>query len=145
MATVRERSSELLHLLHENLQDYKMLLQLAEEAHEELAAGDAESLDARMVRRQEIQREIAVRDGAIKRLREREANASLPGGAEELVEETVQIVAAIQEVDRKTLRFMEGERERLRDGILALRQGKRAAKGYSKSQSHPPRFLDRRS
>ncbi len=135
----------MLHLLHENLQGYKLLLQLAEEAHAELAGGITDSLDDKMLRRQEIQREIAGRDAAIERLREKEANASLPGEVEELVEETVQTVAAIQEVDRKTLRLMEGEQERLRDGILTLRQGRKAVKGYDKGRTHAPKFLDRRS
>jgi len=145
MATDRERKSEMLHLLHENLQGYKMLLQLAEEAHAELAGGNTERLDGKLLRRQEIQGKIAVRDTAIDRLREQEAKASLPGGAAELVEETVQTVAAIQEVDRKTRLLMEGERERLRDGILALRQGRKAAKGYGKGWSRPPKFVDKRS
>jgi len=145
MATDRGGSGEVLHLLRENLRGYETLLQLTEEAHAELADGNTQRLDEKMLRRHEIQREIAFRDRAIERLRKNEATASLQEGIDELVKETVQTVAAIQEVDRKTLRLMEGEQERLRDGILALRQGRKAVKGYGKGRSQPPRFLDRRS
>jgi hypothetical protein len=144
MARRREGSSEVLHLLRENLQGYKLLLQLAEGAHGELAAGNAEGLDDKILRRREIQKEIVLRDAAIERLRENEAHAPLREGIAELVKETVQTVAAIQEIDRKTLCLMEEERGRLRDGILALRQGSKALKSYGKGRSHSPRFVDRR-
>jgi len=144
MPTGGERSGEVLHLLRENLQDYKSLLQLADAAHAELAAGNTEGLDDNILRRQEIQGGIALRDAAIERLRETEPHARLQDGIDELVEETAQTVAAIQEMDRKTLRLMEGEKERLRDGVLALRQGRKALRSYGKGRSHSPRFVDRR-
>jgi hypothetical protein len=145
MAKIRERIDEVLHLLRENLQGYKLLLQLAEETHAELAAGTAEGLDDKILRRQEIQGEIALRDTAIERLQENEAHAQLQHGIHDLVEETVQTVAAIQEMDRKTLRLMEEERGRLRDSILALRQGRKAVRGYGKGRPYSPKFVDRRS
>ena len=140
----KDRHVDPVPLLEENLRSYQLMLRLAEETHAEILRGDGASFAENIAKRQQINSEISARDQIIEEARPRLTNTPIDEKITNVVKHSAATIAEIQEVDRKTLSLILEEREHLREGLARIRQGRKAAIGYGRRATHPPKFLDRR-
>jgi hypothetical protein len=136
MPTVAEGTVH--RLWEEQLIDYRLLLQLAQEEEKAVALGDVEHLHHTQLQRSNLAASIRNRERLIQARQE-----SLSAELGRVLEAIATTIDAVQTIDKKNRQHLEAEYDTIASMLKKHKQERTSLHQYKPSRENPPHFLNR--
>lgn len=129
-------------MISEKLILFKKIKELADRQEALLSKDRFDTFMSLIAQRSQIQRKIEKQDKLAKKAYQGLGKSSFDKKSGPIAQQISEVIASIQETDRKIEETLLKQRSGLISQIKDLRHGKKAVKGYGKESGYPPRYID---